>query len=105
MFWCGLGLLLLLLWLSSFSDIGSSLVPYRNLGGALGLGWCLGGWWLLSATPQKRRLGVIYLSCGNVAALALLFQSPLWLCGSSTKPGPCNRWQPWPVPTLGARSG
>jgi len=79
MFWCGLGLLLLLLWLSSFSDIGSSLVPYRNLAGALGLGWCLGGWWLLSATPQKRRLGVIYLSCGNVAALALLFQSPLWL--------------------------
>ena len=21
-------------------------------------------------------------------------------CGSSTKPGPCNRWQPWPEPTL-----
>ena len=31
MFWCGLGLLLLLLWLSSFSSIGSSLVPYRGL--------------------------------------------------------------------------
>ena len=79
MFWCGLGLLLLLLWLSSFSSIGSSLVPYRSLAGALGLGWCVGGWWLRSATPQRRRLGVIYLSCGNVAALALLFHSPLWL--------------------------
>ena len=29
--------------------------------------------------PQRRRLGVISLSCGNVAALALLFHSPLWL--------------------------
>ena len=39
----------------------------------------MGGWWLRSATPQRRRLGVICLSCGNLAALALLFQSPLWL--------------------------
>lgn len=79
MFWCGLGLLLLLLWLSSFSSIGSSLGPYRGLAGLLGLGWCGGGWWLRSGAPQRRRLGVISLSCGNVAALALLFQSPLWL--------------------------
>ena len=100
--WCGLGLLLLLLWLSSFSSIGSSLVPYRGLAG-LGLGWCGGGWWLRSGAPQRRRLGVISLSCGNVAALALLFHSPCG-CGSSTKPGPCNRWQPWPVPTLETRS-
>ena len=79
MFWCGLGLLLLLLVLSSFSDIGSSLAPYRSLAGVLGLGWWGGGWWLRSDAPQRRRLGVISLSCGNVAALALLFQSPLWL--------------------------
>lgn len=79
MFWCGLGLLLLLLWLSSFSSIGSSLGPYRDLAVVLGLGWCGGGWWLRSGAPQRRRLGVISLSCGNVAALALLFQSPLWL--------------------------
>ena len=79
LFWCGLGLLLLLVWLSSFSSIGSGLAPYRSLAGVLGLGWCVGGWWLHSATPQRRRLGVIYLSCGNVAALALLFHSPLWL--------------------------
>ena len=79
MFWCGLGLLLLLLWLSSFSSIGSSLGPYRGLAGLLGLGWCGGGWWLRSGAPQRRRLGVISLSCGNVAALALLFHSPLWL--------------------------
>ena len=104
MFWCGLGLLLLLLWLSSFSSIGSSLVPYRGLAVVLGLGWCGGGWWLRSGAPQRRRLGVISLSCGNVAALALLFHSPCG-CGSSTKPGPCNRWQPWPEPTLEARSG
>ena len=78
-FWCGLGMLLLLLWLSSFSSTGSSLVPYRGLAGVLGLGWCGGGWWLRSAAPQRRRLGVISLSCGNVAALALLFHSPLWL--------------------------
>ena len=78
-FWCGLGLLLLLLWLSSFSSTGSSLVPYRGLAGVLGLGWCGGGWWLRSAAPQRRRLGLISLSCGNVAALALLFHSPLWL--------------------------
>ena len=32
-----------------------------------------------SAAPQRRRLGAISLSCGNVAALALLFHSPLWL--------------------------
>ncbi|QNI65822.1 glycosyltransferase family 39 protein [Synechococcus sp. A15-44] len=79
MFWCGLGLLLLLLWLSSFTSIGSSLVPYRDLAVVLGLGWCGGGWWLRSGAPQRRRLGVISLSCGNVAALALLFHSPLWL--------------------------
>ena len=79
MFWCGLGLLLLLLWLSSFSSIGSSLGPYRGLAGLLGLGWCGGGWWLRSGAPQRRRLGVISLSCGNVAALALLFHSPQWL--------------------------
>ena len=79
LFWCGLGLLLLLLWLSSFSSIGSSLAPYRGLAAVLGLGWCGGGWWLRSAAPQRRRLGVISLSCGNVAALALLFHSPLWL--------------------------
>ena len=78
-FWCGLGLLLLLLWLSSFSSTGSSLVPYRGLAAVLGLGWCGGGWWLRSAAPQRRRLGLISLSCGNVAALALLFHSPLWL--------------------------
>jgi 4-amino-4-deoxy-L-arabinose transferase-like glycosyltransferase len=78
-FWCGLGLLLLLLGLSSFSSPGSSLVPYRGLTGVLGLGWCGGGWWLRSAAPQRRRLGLISLSCGNVAALALLFHSPLWL--------------------------
>ena len=79
MFWCGLGLLLLLLGLASFSSIGSSLEPYRGLAVVLGLGWCGGGWWLRSAAPQRRRLGVISLSCGNVAALALLFHSPLWL--------------------------
>ena len=79
MFWCGLGLLLLLLWLSSFSSIGSSLGPYRGLAGLLSLGWFGGGWWLRSGAPQRRRLGVISLSCGNVAALALLFHSPLWL--------------------------
>ena len=78
-FWCGLGLLLLLLWLSSFSSIGSSLAPYRSLAAVLGIGWCAGGWWLRSGVPQRRRLGVICLSCGNVAALALLFHSPLWL--------------------------
>ena len=78
-FWCGLGLLLLLLGLSSFSSTGSSLVPYRGLAAVLGLGWCGGGWWLRSAAPQRRRLGLISLSCGNVAALALLFHSPLWL--------------------------
>jgi len=78
-FWCGLGLLLLLLWLSSFSSIGSSLVPYRGLAVLLGLGWCAGGWLLRSDAQQRRRLGVISLSCGNVAALALLFHSPLWL--------------------------
>jgi len=79
MFWCGLGLLLLLVWLSSFSSIGSRLGPYRDLAVVLGLGWCGGGWWLRSGAPQRRRLGVISLSCGNVAALALLFHSPLWL--------------------------
>ncbi|QNI98542.1 glycosyltransferase family 39 protein [Synechococcus sp. RS9902] len=79
LFWSGLGLLLLLLWLSSFSSIGSSLGPYRDLAVVLGLGWSGGGWWLRSGAPQRRRLGVISLSCGNVAALALLFHSPLWL--------------------------
>ena len=78
-FWCGLGLLLLLLWLSSFTFLGSTLAPYCSLAAVLGLGWCGGGWWMRSAAPQRRRLGVISLSCGNVAALALLFHSPLWL--------------------------
>ncbi len=78
-FWCGLGLLLLLLWLSSFISVGSSLAPYRGLAVVLGLGWWCGGWWLRSASTRRRRIGVISLSCGNVAALALLFHSPLWL--------------------------
>ena len=79
MFWSGLGLLLLLLWLGSFSSIGSSLAPYRGLAAVLGLGWCFGGWWLRSDAPRQRRLGLISLTCGNVATLALLFHSPLWL--------------------------
>ena len=78
-FWSSLGLLLLLFWLGSFSSTGSSLAPYRTLTAVLGLGWCSGGWWLRSTAPQRRRLGVISLSCGNVAALALLFHSPIWL--------------------------
>ena len=78
-FWSGLGLLLLLFWLASFSSPGSSLVSYRNLAAVLGLGWCSGGWWLRSTAAQRRRLGVISLSCGNVAALAMLFHSPMWL--------------------------
>lgn len=92
-FWCGLGLLLLLLGLGSFSSIGSSLVPYRGLAAVLGLGWCSGGWWLRSAAPQRRRLGVISLSCGNVAALALLFHSSLWLWELN---------ETWPVQPLAA---
>ena len=79
LFWCGLGLLLLLVWLSSFSSIGSALTPYRGLAAVLGLGWCIGGWWLRSTAPERRQIGVIVLSCGNVAALTLLFQSPLWI--------------------------
>ena len=102
MFWCGLGLLLLLLWLSSFSSIGSGLAPYRSLAGVLGLGWCGADGGCALAHHSDDAWGVISLSCGNVAALALLFHSPCG-CGSSTKPGPCNRWQPWPEPT--ARSG
>ena len=78
-FWCGLGLVLLLLGLTSFSSFGSLLAPYRGLAAVLGLGWCVGGWWLRSTDPQRRRIGVISLSCGNVAALALLFHSPMWL--------------------------
>ncbi len=78
-FWCWLGLLILVLWLSSFTFLGSFLAPYRSLAAVLGLGWCGGGWWMRSAAPQRRRLGLIGLSCGNVAALALLFHSPLWL--------------------------
>ena len=78
-FWCGLGLVLLLLGLTSFSSFGSLLAPYRGLTAVLGLGWCVGGWWLRSTDPQRRRIGVISLSCGNVAALALLFHSPMWL--------------------------
>ena len=78
-FWCGLGLLILVLWLSSFTFLGSTLAPYRSLAAMLGLGWCGGGWWMRSAAAQQRRLGVISLSCGNVAALVLLFHSPLWL--------------------------
>ena len=78
-FWSALGLLLLLFWLGSFTNTGSSLTRYRNLAAVLGLGWCSGGWWLRSTAPQRRRLGVISLSCGNLAALALLFHSPMWL--------------------------
>ncbi len=78
-FWCGLGLLLLLLTAGSFSSFGSILTPYRGLTAVLGLGWCIGGWWLRSTATQRRRLGVIILSSGNVAALALLFHSHLWI--------------------------
>ena len=78
-FWWGLGLVLLLLTAGSFSTLGSALTPYRGLAAVLGLGWCIGGWWLRSTEHQRRRLGVIILSSGNIAVLALLFQSPLWI--------------------------
>ena len=78
-FWGGLGLILVLLAASSFSKVGSALTPYRGLAAVLGLGWCIGGWWLRSTAPKRRQIGVIVLSCGNVAALTLLFQSPLWI--------------------------
>ena len=87
-------LMLLLLWLGSFSSIGYSLAPYRGLAAVLGLGWCWGGWWLRSAAPQRRRLGVISLSCGTWQRWRCC--SPPCGCGSSTKPGPCNRLQPSP---------
>ena len=54
MFWCGLGLLLLLLWLSSFSSIGSSLVPYR---GPAGVSAGCGRMVAALCAPQRRRLG------------------------------------------------
>ena len=79
LFWASLGLLLLVGFGSSFSSLASDLVPYRNLALVLGLGWCAGGWWLRSSTPKHRRIGVISLISGTVAALALLFHSPLWL--------------------------
>ena len=72
-------MLLLLFWLGSFTSTGTSLAPYRNLAAVLGLGWSSGGWWLRSTAAQRRRLGVISLSCGNVAALTMLFHSPMWL--------------------------
>ena len=93
------GLLLLLLWLSGTQQHRQQPCAYRSLAGALGLGWCVGGWWLRSATPQRRRLGVIYLSCGNVAALALLFQSPLVVGAqrnlARTTCGSLGPYQPW----------
>lgn len=77
--WGGLGVLLLLIGLSTLTPIAHGLTPYRPLALVLGLGWGAGGWWLRSNTSHKRRIGVISLVGGNVAALALLFHSPLWL--------------------------
>ena len=78
-FWCGLGLMLLVLTAGSYSSLANTLTPYRGLAAALGLGWCVGGWWLRSNAAHRRRIGVIILSSGNIAALALLFHSPLWI--------------------------
>ena len=91
MFWCGLGLLLLLLWLSSFSSIGSSLGPYRDLAVVLGLGWC-GRMVALGASDD---LGVIGLSCSNVAALLAVPPPVLW---ELQQAWPILTGQPWPVP-------
>ena len=79
LFWGSLGVGLLLIALSSYSELGRGLAPYRNLALVLGLGWGAGGWWLRSSTAHQRRIGVISLVGGNVAALALMFHSPLWL--------------------------
>ena len=91
--WAGLGLVLLLLWVISFSADGNDLAPYRNLAAALGIGWSAGGCWLRSTQPKQRQIGVISLACGNVAALALLFHSPLWLWELN---------ETWPVPPVAA---
>ena len=91
--WAGLGLVLLLLWVISFSAVGNDLAPYRNLAAALGIGWSAGGCLLRSRQPKQRQIGVISLACGNVAALALLFHSPLWLWELN---------ETWPVPPVAA---
>ena len=79
LFWHSLGLLLLLLWFASFTPSAAVLAPYRHLAMALGLGWSAGGWLLRSTSIGRRRRGLITLVGGNIAALALLFNSPLWL--------------------------
>ena len=71
--------MLLVLTAGSYSSLANTLTPYRGLAAALGLGWCVGGWWLRSNAAHRRRIGVIILSSGNIAALALLFHSPLWI--------------------------
>ena len=77
-FWTLLGLLLLILLAVSMTPLGSALSDYRGLAAALGLGWSTGGCLLMARTIRQRRLGAFSLVCGNLAALALMFSSPLW---------------------------
>ena len=77
-FWTLVGLLLLILMGASMTPLGSALSDYRGPAAALGLGWSAGGYLLMASSIRQRRLGALSLVCGNLGALALMFNSPLW---------------------------
>ena len=90
-FWSGLGLLLLLFWLGSFSSTAAAL-RLTQPSGCSGLGWCSGGWRLHSTAEQRRRLG-LWPQLWKRGSLAMLFHSPCG-CGNSTRPGLFKKCSP-----------
>ena len=77
--WAGLGVLLLIIGLASLTPAAAALSDYRSPALTLGASWCIGGSLLMHDMQTRRRLGALSLVLGNVAALALVFHSPLWL--------------------------
>ena len=92
--WMLLGLLLVSVTALSFTAIGAPLVPFRWLVAAAGVGWGWGGWWLQSEALQQRQHGLVWMACGSVLALSLLFSTPLWLWELN------ERWPVEPVASL-----
>jgi len=74
-----LGSLLISLAVLGKTDIFQFFRPYSTIAICAGLGWLLGGSFLLSQFTNKRFLGLLIIISGSFFALICLMRSPMWL--------------------------
>ncbi len=77
--WLILGIAFLQIAALGITGIISQLRAYSTIALLTGTGWLIGGWLLRHPKESKRKIGAISLVAGNLVALILLMNSPLWI--------------------------